>query len=1407
MDTLRRLVAPALRRFAPDLLVALGLLILPLILFGPVVFGSRTLLPADNLLAIEPWRSAREQFDAPTLPHNSLLSDLVLENYPWKKFIVDSLQAGELPLWNPYQFAGVPFLAAGQHSALYPFSVVFYLVPLPRAYGLFTVSQFFLAGALAYLFLRVLGLRRPAAALGAVVYELCLFMVVSVVFPMIVAGAAWLPLILTAIELIIRQQPALGRRPATIPWLILGAGALGCQVLAGHVEITYYTLLVAGAFSLWRLITSAWGNARRFLGRATALLGLAGFGLALSAVQLIPLYELVSLNFRSGSATFDQIMDWSYPWRRAIAFLVPNFFGSPTHHGYFDLFTGQWTTALTNLSGHVINTIDWGRKNYVEGGAYVGILPLLLALLAVYQLSAHYLRAARRPATVPATIPEPPALPAPSTLLFFVVLALAALAFIFPTRLYALIFWLPGVDQLHSPFRWVWPLGMCVAFLSAYGLHTLLASADAPRRSPAKVLGISALVVGLLGLLALLVAWLGFDQLGLEPILDQLVRDLALAEFAFSGGRMFFAYEARWLAQAALLLAASGLVLLAAAHRLTWRGRPIWPFLAVGLVAVDLLGAGWDFNPAADPAILSYTPPSVRSLRQDTSLWRFTTYDTADCDQSVTPPQPCKPFNANAGWYWNLHDIRGYDSIFTQQYRRYMELIEPQYELEFNRIAPLSEPSALDSPLLDLLNVKYVLTQETIDNPRFALVYEGEVRIYRNDSALPRAFTLPLSQAVTVPDFAAAVQTLDPRQYVILESPGAELPPSVPAPRWPDPVEDISYSPDEVIVTATVAEPAWLILADSYFPGWRAYGRPTGADESQEQPLTIALVNGNFRGVQLPAGSWTVRFNYSPDSVKFGGIISFTAGVSLLFLLGIYAWRYFYRESAVDSTARRVAKNSLAPIVLNLGNRVIDLAFAAFYLRVLGPGDAGKYYFAIVVFGWFEIVSNYGLDTLLMRDVARDRAHASRYLLNTTLLRMGLGVVAVIGLALVLVLRQTLPSFDLPFGLGAFHPDRLSADTIWAIALLVIAQLPATVAAGLAGLFRAFEKAEYPAAIATVATLVKVTVGAIALVLGFGFVGLAGASIFVNLVTLGLLGALAWRMFAEVRQRARPDVAFQRHALSESFPLMLNNLLATLFFKVDVPILESIRGPREVGWYSTGYKYVEAFNVVPSLFTLALFPVMSRQAAGDPAALRRSYTLGVKLLVSLALPLAVVTAALAPTLVGLLGGAEYLPQGAIALAVLVWSIPFGWINSLTNYVLIALGRQRALTRAFALALTFNVVLNLLLVPSFGFAAAAALTIASEFFEGLLFYVSLRRSLGGLPWVRILGPLWVSLAAMGAVTHGLWFLNPLLALGAGAVVYCAGVVVLRAFSAEERALLADVLPKRLRRALRLASSAP
>jgi hypothetical protein len=97
---------------------------------------------------------------------------------------------------------------------------------------------------------------------------------------------------------------------------------------------------------------------------------MVGLGLGLGSIQLIPLVELVTRSFREGSVAYSDVVGWAYPTRQIATFLVPDFFGNPADHGYWDLVSRQWVP---------VGSIFWGIKNYVEAGSYVGILPLILS--------------------------------------------------------------------------------------------------------------------------------------------------------------------------------------------------------------------------------------------------------------------------------------------------------------------------------------------------------------------------------------------------------------------------------------------------------------------------------------------------------------------------------------------------------------------------------------------------------------------------------------------------------------------------------------------------------------------------------------------------------------------------------------------------------------------------------------------------------------------------------------------------------------------------------------------------------------------------------------------------------------------------------------------------------------------
>ncbi|MDI7276764.1 MAG: flippase, partial [Anaerolineae bacterium] len=845
------------------------------------------------------------------------------------------------------------------------------------------------------------------------------------------------------------------------------------------------------------------------------------------------------------------------------------------------------------------------------------------------------------------------------------------------------------------------------------------------------------------------------------PLADRAVARLARASEAFADGRMFLSYQARNLVIFAGCALGAGAVLLTARRALAGtRARPLW---ALGLLAVLFLDPlAWfrGLMPAISAAPLSLKTPAIDYLQQERQPFRITVYDT----------RSTKPLPANTNMLYGLHDVRGYDSIIPRQYCEVMELVGPQ-ELLYNQIARLTQEGSLDSPILDLLNVRYVLTEERIERRGYTLVHEGDLCIYRNDDALPRAFVT--FQARVFPDRAsllAALPQADPREAVLLEQAPPGWSPPVVAPAAPE-VTFVELSPNQIRLHVDMPAPGFLVLADNYFPGWVAYTSPDATGE--EQALEILRADGTVRAVLLPAGPQTVRFKYSPGSLKTGLFLSFLAGVSLLLVAGAWVWAAAFRPSSEEAAPRRVARNTVVPLALQLLNKGVDMAFAMLMLRLLGPGDAGKYAFAVYVAVLLEVLTNFGLNTLLTREVARNRDDANAYLWNTTVLRLGLAAATAPLLGLFLVIY------------------RPAGDTALAIVLLALGLVPSSISAGLSAVFMAFEVMVIPAVVSAVTTLLKVGLGAVVLLLGWGFVGLAGTSIVVNAITAGILLALVAALFFRPRPDRRPGLP-RRMAL-EAYPLMINHLLATLFFKVDYLLLERMWGSAVVGWYSVSYKLVDAIGIIPPTFTMAIFPIMSRFASSSRESLYRAYTLSIKLLFSLGLLIALLCTVLAYPLTRLIGGGAYLPHSAIAIQLIVWYMPLGFVNSVTQYVLIALDQQRFLTKAFAIGLACGVAANLVLIPSFGYRAAAAVHVFSELALLVPFYVGVRRHLAPIPWLRLT---WRPAAAAAAVALVSWLLaahSRLLVATLGAVAYLALLLALGTFDAEDRALLLQVVP--------------
>lgn len=514
-----------------------------------------------------------------------------------------------------------------------------------------------------------------------------------------------------------------------------------------------------------------------------------------------------------------------------------------------------------------------------------------------------------------------------------------------------------------------------------------------------------------------------------------------------------------------------------------------------------------------------------------------------------------------------------------------------------------------------------------------------------------------------------------------------------------------------------------------------------------------------------------------------GGVLLLLGGVVLV----ARWWGRLYREVEAGraALARRVLKNSLAPIVANLINKAIDFAFAVVVLHYLGVEGNGRYALAALLVGqYLTTVSDFGLGILASREVARNHAEGNRYLWNTTWLRWTLG-----GLSLLVI-----PAIVRLYSLTRepMHPDTVAA--LW---LLGASLFPAGLAAAVSSLFTAYERMEVPAFAALLTNGLKVFAGVGVLIAGWGVVGLAASALGVTLANAGLFLYLQYRLLFPPRPEL--DVGLCRWMLREAFPLLLNNLLLLVFFRFDTFLLKPYHGDRAVGAYDAAYKFLNATTVIPAYFTIALFPLFSRYALEDRARLGRAYRLALKVLLLLAFPIAVLTSVWARELIVLVGGKDFIAAGsATALAILIWFLPLSYVNGVTQYLLIALNRQRWITGAFLIASVANIAANWATIPRYGLIAASVITILTEVVLLLCFWGIVRREMGQLPLWEVGWRPAVAAVAMLVSVAGLYRLGygPV-GLLLGVVLYAGVLAGLRVLSTEEQATLREMLPARWR----------
>jgi hypothetical protein len=337
------------------------------------------------------------------------------------------------------------------------------------------------------------------------------------------------------------------------------------------------------------------------------------------------------------------------------------------------------------------------------------------------------------------------------------------------------------------------------------------------------------------------------------------------------------------------LLALSGLALTVAVR--SARGRRAYAWVLPGVLVLDLFSFGRDYNPSLPTPVEYPLHPAIEFVRAQPGLFRVLTLDGG--------------FPPNTNLMYGLSEVRGYDSLETEAYHRVLAATG-DYPQPHRYVRTLYF-SNFESPLIDLLNVKYVISDRALRHPKLTRVWKDGVYVYENRSVLERAFLVYRTQVLSGAgdmDRALRAPEFDPRAVVLFEGHGPALAgPGDPAAT----VRVTDYQPARVAVVVSSCCEAVLVLADAWFPGWSA--------TVDGRPAPIFPGNLLLRAVPVPAGDHRVLFWYDPLSFRLGLLTSALAVVVAVSLGLAGLWRR--RDGRGDApgvlSERETARSPRAP--------------------------------------------------------------------------------------------------------------------------------------------------------------------------------------------------------------------------------------------------------------------------------------------------------------------------------------------------------------------------------------------------------------------------------------------------------------------------------------------------------------
>jgi len=473
--------------------------------------------------------------------------------------------------------------------------------------------------------------------------------------------------------------------------------------------------------------------------------------------------------------------------------------------------------------------------------------------------------------------------------------------------------------------------------------------------------------------------------------------------------------------------------------------------------------------------------------------------------------------------------------------------------------------------------------------------------------------------------------------------------------------------------------------------------------------------------------------------------------------------------------AQRLVKNTSVLMVSQILGYVLAFFYSIYSARYLGVEGFGVLSAALAFAGIFSILTDLGLSNLTVREVARDHKLAGKYLSNAFALKILLSIATFILIAAI--------------GYLSGYPSEKSY-VLYFITLSLILNSFGNI---FNAIFQAYEKMEYQS-VTQILNNVLMFVG-IFLAIGYQLNIVAFAFVYFMASAVSLILTIIICLWKFILPKIEFDFPFWKAMLKEALPIAVSGIFALIAFRVDMVMLEIIKGSVAVGWYSAAYRLMEALLFLPSMYTLSVYPLLSKFYVDSHQSLKVSYYKSFKYLTIISLPIVAATTLLAPDIILLIYQSSY-SESIIALQILIWALPFIFLSYVLGSTIVSVNKQVEVVKITFITMIINIGLNLVLIPSWGFVGAACVTVITEIALFLsYFYIVTRHVCFISPKKILIRPAIATLVMCVFIV--LVKINLFLEIILATVIYFVVLFLIKGFSQDDINILKRVIGKEIK----------